>query len=229
MKLEYTGKITTRHTNTVGRKTYATGKRTWEHQMSFEKERRESSSKKKLADNMAKWKDSDQPEDYIQHFQETIKEARISETEWPARLRLLLTGKALTSYSRYVPEESKNVYYKDQYGRDLCTFTKKSTESRQKTARTLEFMIGRCLEGCESLKDVCSVLAKFKLFSLSSLLYSSFVQLQKPATPVETIHSQTRNSQYHQSRPWHRNSDRSGGREWSSEKGRQTGGNGYKQ
>ena len=141
-----------------------------------------------------------------------------------------------------MPEESKNVYYKlkealpkamgvsqDQYGRDLCTFTKKSTESRQKTARTLEFMIGRCLEGCESLKDVCSVLAKYKLFSLSSLLCSSFVQLQKPATPLETIHSQTRNSQYHQSRPWHRNSDRSGGREWSSEKGRQTGGNGYKQ
>ena len=151
-----------------------------------------------------------------------MKEAGIAEAEWPARLGLLLTGKSLTSYSRDVPEESKNDYYKLKealleamglsQGRcrsDLWTFTKKSTESWQETARTLEFMIGRCLEGCESLKD-----------------------LQKPATPVETancieehIQSQVRNRQYRQSRPWHRNSDRSGGREWSSEKGRQTGEN----
>ena len=74
---------------------------------------------------------------------------------------------------------------------------------------------------------MCSVLAEYKLLSLCSPLCSSFVQLQKPATPVETIQSRARNSLYHQSRPWNRNSDKSGGREWSSEKGRQPGENGH--
>ena len=67
--------------------------------MPFEKERSESGSKKILADKLAAWEDSDQPEDYLRHFQETMKEAGIAEAEWPARFRLLLTGKALTSYS----------------------------------------------------------------------------------------------------------------------------------
>ena len=71
-----------------------------------------------------------------------MKETGIAEAEWPARLRRLQTGKALTSYSRDVPEESKNDYYKlkeslirsngsisGSVQKDLWTFTKKSTES----------------------------------------------------------------------------------------------------
>ena len=41
------------------------------------------------------------------------------------------------------------------------------------------------------------------------------------------IQSQTSNRQYHQSIPWHLNSDGSGGREWSSENGRKTRENGH--
>ena len=60
---------------------------------SFEKEKRASESKKKVAEKMPKWDDGDQPEPYIQHCVETMKEYEVPENEWAARLWPLLSGK----------------------------------------------------------------------------------------------------------------------------------------
>ena len=52
--------------------------------------RREDERKRKIADNLTKWEDGDQPEAYILRFEDTMKIAGISQQEWPQRLRPLL-------------------------------------------------------------------------------------------------------------------------------------------
>ena len=49
----------------------------------------------------------DEPEVYLLRFEDTMKQAGIPQQEWPQRLRPLLTGIALTAYSRDVPEDAK--------------------------------------------------------------------------------------------------------------------------
>ena len=71
-------------------------------QQEFEAARREDERKRKIADNLTKWEDGDQPEAYLLRFEDTM--------EWPQRLRPLLTGSALTAYSRDVPEDAKESY-----------------------------------------------------------------------------------------------------------------------
>ena len=78
------------------------------HQQEFEAARREDELRRKIADNLTKWEDGDQPEAYLLRFEDTMKQAGIPQQEWPQRLRPFLTGSALTAYSRDVPEDERN-------------------------------------------------------------------------------------------------------------------------
>jgi hypothetical protein len=85
-----------------------------ELQYKHEKMKQERADKRKLADKVAKWEDTDQPKAYLQCFEESMKEAGIPEDEWPQRLRPLLSGKALAAYHKDVPEDAKMNYQQCQ-------------------------------------------------------------------------------------------------------------------
>ena len=72
--------------------------------------RPEDERKRKIADKLTKWEDGDQPEVYLFRFEDIMRQACIPQQEWPQRLRHLLTGSALTAYSREVPEDAKESY-----------------------------------------------------------------------------------------------------------------------
>ena len=76
----------------------------------YEKSKQAREDKRKLADKVAKWEDADQPEAYLQRFEESMKEAGIPENEWPQQLRPLLSGKALAAYHKDVPEDARMNY-----------------------------------------------------------------------------------------------------------------------
>ena len=170
----------------------------WEKQLKLESERRVSDSRKKLVDRMHKWEDGDQPEAFLQRFEESMKEAGIEVAEWPVRLRPLLSGKALTAYSRDVPEEAKKDYEHlkeailDAMGlsvkecrADYFMYYKKPCESWQEAARNVEFYVNRMIYGCDTKQDIVSLFALHKVLSLCPPNCLTFVQLQKPGSAIE--------------------------------------------
>ena len=64
-----------------------------------------------MVNRMSKLEDHDQPEAYFHHFEETMREADLSVEDWPHHLQPLLTGKALSAYSKNVPEQARLNYY----------------------------------------------------------------------------------------------------------------------
>ena len=114
---------------------------------------------------------------YLLRFEDTMKQAGIPQQERPQRLRPLLTGSALTAYSRDVPEDVKesNPEFKEaplnalglsvkQCRLDLWNLRKTPEETYQETARKIEFMTNRMLYGCYCIPDV------HKMLSLSKFL-----------------------------------------------------------
>ena len=105
-----------------------------------------------------------------------MKEAGIEVAEWPVRLRPLLSGKALTAYSRDVPEEVKKDYEHlkeailDAMGlsvkecrADYFTYYKKPCESWQEAARNVEFYVNRMIYGSDTKQDLflCLLYTKY--------------------------------------------------------------------
>ena len=200
-------------------------KELWEKQLKLESERRVSDSRKKLVDRMHKWEDGDQPEAFLQRFEESMKEAGIEVAEWPARLRPLLSGKALMAYSRDVPEEAKKDYEHlkeailDAMGlsvkecrADYFTYYKKPCESWQEAARNVEFYVNRMIYGCDTKQDIVSMFALHKVLSLCPPDCLTFVQLQKPGSAIEAAsHIQEffkRQNKGRSHRPWMRNGEK---------------------
>ena len=54
-----------------------------EKQQEFEKSRRDKTEKKKIADEIVKMEDTDQPDDYFKRLEDIMKEAEIEKEEWP--------------------------------------------------------------------------------------------------------------------------------------------------
>ena len=119
---------------------------------------------------LTKWEDGDQPESYLLSFEDTMKQAGVPQQEWPQRLRPLLTGRALTAYSRDVPEDAKESYseFKEALLRvlglsvkqcrlDIWNLRKKQKERYQETACKIAFMTNRMLlrvslhSGCHAI------------------------------------------------------------------------------
>ena len=132
-----------------------------ELQFEHEKRKQERADKRKLADKVAKWENTDQPEAYLQRFEESMKEAGIPEEEWPQRLRPLLAGRALAAYHKDVPERAKTDYKAckealldalgltvEQCRLDFWSLCKQYNESWQEAARNIEFMAARMATGC---------------------------------------------------------------------------------
>ena len=80
-------------------------------QQEFIKKNNQEIENKKMVNRMSKLEDHDQPEAYFHHFEEIMKEAEISVEDWPHHLLPLLTGKALSAYSKNVPEQARLNYY----------------------------------------------------------------------------------------------------------------------
>ena len=87
-------------------------------------------------------------------------------------VRNLLSGKALTAYSRVVPEGEKKDYKHlkealldamglsvKQCRADYFTYYKTPTESWQDAARNIEFYVNSLIYGCDTKQDIASMLA----------------------------------------------------------------------
>ena len=79
----------------------------WHHQKDLDDIRRDRDRKRKLADKIAPWTDKDQPESYLQKFENMLSTAGISKYEWASRLVPLLTGIASTAYTMSVSGQSR--------------------------------------------------------------------------------------------------------------------------
>ena len=167
-------------------------------QQEFEAARREDERKRKIADNLTKWEDGDQPEAYLLKFEDTMKQAGVPQQEWPHRLRPLLTDSALTAYSRDVPEDAKESYpeFKEallnalglsvkQCRLDLWNLIKTPEETYQETARKIEFMTNRMLYGCHCIPDVHTMLSLSKFLTVCPPEAVYCVQLNSPKSTVE--------------------------------------------
>ena len=200
------------------------------HQQEFEAARREDERKRKIADNLTKWEDGDQPEAYLLRFEDTMKQAGIPQQEWPQRLRPLLTGSALTAYSRDVPEDAKESYpeFKEallnglsvkQCRLDLWNLRKTPEETYQEVARKIEFMTNPMLYGCHCIPDVHKMLSLSKFLTVCPPEAVYYVQLNPPKSTVEAanlvqeyFHNQPNREhrKFTRFNQWHRNGKRDG-------------------
>ena len=132
-----------------------------------------------MVNRMSKLEDHDQPEAYFHRFEETMKEAEISVEDWPHHLRPLLTGKALSAYSKNVPEQARLNYYDmkeallsslgltvEQCHNEFWVLQRKYGESWQDTARKIDSMLERMTHGCSSIREVTDMFAMHKFYSL---------------------------------------------------------------
>ena len=201
-------------------------------QQEFEAARREDERKRKIADNLTKLADRDQPEAYLLRFEDTMKQAGIPQQEWPHRLRRLLTGSALTAYSRDVPEDAKESYpeFKEallnalglsvkQCRLDLWNLRKTPEETYQETARKIEFMTNCMLYGCHCIPDVHKMLSLSKFLTVCPPEAVYYLQLNSPKSTVEAanlvqeyFHNQPNREHLKFTRfnQWHRNGERDG-------------------
>ena len=131
-----------------------------EKQQEFEKSRRDKTEKKRIADKIVKMEDTDQPDANFKRFEDIMKEAEIEKEEWPRRLSVLLSGKALVAYANTVPMEAKGDYNAlkeallqalgltaEHCRLDVWTLNKRYGESWQELARRIDSMISRGTQG----------------------------------------------------------------------------------
>lgn len=202
-------------------------------QHEFEEKKHKTQQKSKLADKLVKWEDQDQPQDYLIRFEDTMKQAEIPEDQWPHRLRPLLSGRALTAYSRDVTEDAKGSYQQlkdallDSLGmpvkqcrEGIWSFQRKGSDSHQDSARKLEFVMQRAVHGCGSVQEVVTQLTMAKFLTLYPSEVANYVQLQDPRSVGEAANLVQEYYQRQQSRdhrrhyphkPWMRGYDRSAG------------------
>ena len=70
-----------------------------ERQVEREDHQKEKDKKRKLADRLANWVDTDQPGAYINQFERAMLFSEIPKEEWPQRLITHLTGRALNAFN----------------------------------------------------------------------------------------------------------------------------------
>ena len=78
--------------------------------MERENNKMEKNKRSKLADRIPLWTDSEHPTAYLERFEDIMQEAGIGKDQWPSRLILLLTGKALAAYTYNVPRGAISSY-----------------------------------------------------------------------------------------------------------------------
>ena len=102
----------------------------------------------------------------------------IPKEEWPHRLILRLTGRALNVFNRNVPEECAyhNVKLNEallnalglskEHNREYWSFQKKHGDNCQDVARQLEAMAERYDNGCTTVQDCVRLFAMGKFLTL---------------------------------------------------------------
>ena len=202
-------------------------------QQDFEDKKRKAEQKSKVADKLVNWEDRDQPQDYLIHFEDTMRQAGIPEEQWPHRLHPLLSGRALVAYSRDVSDEAKMSYQdlKDalldslgmpvkQCRERIWSFQRTGSYSHHDTAWKLEFVMQRAAHGCGSVQEVVTTLTMAKFLTLYPSHVANYVQLNNPrsvgdaANLVQEFYQRQQSRdhrRYYSSRPWTRNYYRSAG------------------
>ena len=160
-------------------------------------------------------------EAYISIFEEVMREAEVSQREWPHLLQPLLTGTALSAYVNDVPEEAKRDWdllreafmndlgsSADQCRLDFFNLCKKYGDSWQETARKIDFYTERIICGCTNIKKVCQMFSLSKLFPLFPAEALNHVELWTPKSITEAANIisdfyKRQSSDRHQ-RPWTR-------------------------
>ena len=164
-----------------------------EKQQEFEKSRRDKTEKKRIADKIVKMEDTDQPDANFKRFEDIMKEAEIEKEEWPRRLSVLLSGKALVAYANTVPMEAKGDYNAlkeallqalgltaEHCRLDVWTLNKRYGESWQELARRIDSMISRGTQGYKTLEEVNNIMAMYKFLSLCPADAVNYVQVRQP-------------------------------------------------
>ena len=180
--------------------------------------RKEETDKKRIANRMTKMEDTDQPDAYFCHFEDTMNEAGIKREEWPQRLRALLSGKSLAAYANTVPKEAKDDYEAlneallqalglttEQCRLDFWTLKKRYGETWQETARKIDSMVSWMIPGCKSVEEVSNMLSIHKFFSLCPAEAVNYAQVRQPKSSLEAVQDYLRGqSRDRCNKPWNK-------------------------
>ena len=127
-----------------------------------------------------------------------MKEADLSVEDWPHHLQPLLTGKALSAYSKNVPEQARLNYYDikeallsslgltvEQCRNEFWVLQRKYGETWQDTARKIDSMVERMTHDCSSIKEVTDMNAMHTFYSLCPTDCVDYARLHHPKATVE--------------------------------------------